>query len=470
MTQAFNVDPDEHSTQNASVYWWAFAACLLVICFRGWTRLQFPELWAEDAMVFYTDVLKFGNHSLIIPLHGSSQFLQRLIPLVITNAFPVSSWAFANTFVCFVIAAGIAATIVRPGHGWIIPSLGARVAVALMLCFAPGLNEMLGNLCNLNWMLLLWLALLGLRSPSQRISWSEIIAAVIIIFSVGTGILLIPLFAWRVISTYKQPSLRSNRAGEIFLFALCFFMSAHLALSNKGGAFAKFPEDLFTEGPRRVLEHIARLLFFTPWLGMDRQNYIWQYAKSLNLHWVLSAGVLYLIVKQIRKIPWNPIWLVLIYVGGIALWPPLNWIARPVSIQTFMHFVVSAGMRYSYPLSAAAFIFWMSLIRPERLFRGSRGCFAAIFIGANLIAQTVSNPRLAPRLRPAPHDNLSYWNEFAPVLERSLKTGCPANVYIQAYPVEQGGWKEHGWGLYYHSPLEKKDCPKDVAHPSALPQ
>ena len=68
-----------------------------------------------------------------------------------------------------------------------------------MFCLLPGLTEMTGNLCNLTWILFCWLALVGLKDPSVPLTWIEVGLSVLVTLSIGTAILLVPLFLWRLV-------------------------------------------------------------------------------------------------------------------------------------------------------------------------------------------------------------------------------------------------------------------------------
>jgi hypothetical protein len=442
---------NENNNQNSTIYLRAFLVCLSIMSLRGWMRLAYPEFWAEDSTIYFTEALRDGFSVMFVPRFGTYHVGQRLIAGLIVTFMPVGSWAFWNTLICYIIAAACAATIVCPGFRWLIPSVGARIAVAVMLCMVPGLNEMLGNLCNLNWLVLLWFALLGLRDPSQKVSIAELAAAFVVTFSLGTAVLLAPLFAWRLLNCYRKSELKSHRSRAWVLCLLCSVSPLWLAYLNHNGidGYPTFViQDIYSQGPGILVEHLARLLMMAPWLGMGLQNTIWNLGVGAWIVPILmSVGVVRLVFKNQRE----SILAVGLYLGGIAVWPVLNWIGRPGALPHFIDDVTSGGARYAYPLSSAAIFFWMAVIRPETLLGRNRSWICIFFIVSNLVAQRTDRGfTLGPRRRPAPMEKTTYWGEGAPALQASLRTGCPRKVFIQSSTPGAG----LRWGVSYQAPVE----------------
>jgi hypothetical protein len=437
--------------QDQAIYIRTFLICLSILSLRGWMRLVYPEFWAEDSTIYFTDAIREGFSVLFVPRFGTYHVIQRFIAALIVSVMPIGSWAFWNTLICYVIAAGCAAAIVCSGCRWLIPSVGARIAVAVMLCMVPGLNEMLGNLCNLNWMLLVWFALLGLRDPEQKVSIAELLAASAVTFSLGTAVLLAPLFTWRLLNCYRRSELKSHRKRTWLLFLLCSASPLWLAyLSHNGidGYPTFITEGIYSQGLGLLTEHLARLLMMAPWLGMGLQNTIWNLGSGAWIVPILMAiGVSRFVFQNQRESKLA----VGLYLCGIAVWPVLNWIGRPGSLPYFINDVTNVGARYAYPLSSAAIIFWMAIIRPEALVGANRSKICILFIVCNLVAQKTDRSfTLGPRRRPAPLEQTTYWGEGAPALAASLRTGCPRNVFIQS--STPGPY--HRWGVSYQAPVE----------------
>ena len=442
---------NENNKHCTTIYFRTFLICFAIMSLRGWMRLAYPEFWAEDSTIYFTDAIRDGFSVLFVPRFGTYHFVQRLIAALIGSFMPIGSWAFWNTLICYVVAATCASAIVCSGCRWLIPSVGARIAVAVMLCMVPGLNEMLGNLCNLNWMLLLWFALLGLRDPSQKVSILELLAAFVVTFSLGTAVLLAPLFAWRLLNCYRKPELKSHRSRTWVLLLLCSVSPLWLAYLNHNG-IEGYPslntEGIYSQGFGLLVEHLARLLMMAPWLGMGLQNTIWNLGIGAWFVPILMAvGVLRLVLRN----QYESKVAVGLYLCGIAVWPVLNWIGRPGALPYFINDVTNVGARYAYPLSSAAIIFWMAIIRPETLVGRNRSRISILFIVCNLVAQKTDRSfTLGPRRRPAPMEKTTYWGEGAPALKASLRTGCPRNVFIQS-PTPG---PSHRWGVSYQAPVE----------------
>lgn len=448
--------------QNTSAYWYAFLLCFLVLAIRSWARLWYPEFWAEDAAVFFADALKTGYSSLTLPFAGSFHTVQRLISLATIHLLPVAWWPGAVCLSCYIITAAIAGAIVRPGHAWIIPSSAARFAVALMLCFAAGLDEMLGNLANLNWIMLIWLGLLGLRDPRQKITVVELGAAVMILLSVGTAILLVPLFAWRTVNSFRDAQLRSNRAGEVTLLALIVVCSMGLVLMNRQGFGSETEnhaiiQEILRDGPKNLAQYMLRLWILAPWMGLSFQSYLWHSPDYVLWQWVSTLALLGLTAWLLWTRPRPGLLAILLFTAGIAVWPVLNWIARPGTLRVvFVEFRDWSTFRYAYPLSAAAAIFWVSLLRPQQLIGSRHALWTLAFILCNL-GTGMSHPWIK-RQGWTERKGETAWAESAPLLEKSLKTGCPAKVVMTAYPT--------GWAMVYDSNRSAAECEKEATNHS----
>jgi hypothetical protein len=432
-------------------YWGTFATCFALLLWRGWVRVSFADLWAEDANVYFSETLKGSWWTIFDTYAGTFHVLQRLLALLVINLAPVSSWPAVTAVLCIAVTAACMAAIVRPGLEWIIPSVGARFFVAIMLCVMPGYEEMLGNLANLNWAFLLWMAFLGLRDPKKGLTWAELAVALLICNSLGTSVLLLPLFSWRLYTVFRDVELKQNLRKEAYLWLIFVVTLFTLIFLNGRGVnhdAVIVPDGLLGKGLFLLVEHAARLLILTPWLGIWRQNEFWVWIQGWIwpqiLPWLVLSMITAFLVwcfKRNRPNSWTAI---LLFTIGIAGWPALNWIGRRGSLATFMECAIDPTIRYSFPMSAAGVIFWMALIRPTRLWGKGLSQAALFFIWAIWLPITPNDMKIRPRIY-WPAASETYWHQSYPLLESSIKTGCPNDAFIPALPA--------GWGLTYHSPL-----------------
>ena len=272
--------------------------------------------------------------------------------------------------------------------------------------------------------------------------------AVLIALSLGTVPLLFPLFAWKIANSYRHPEFKTNRNRDFVLLGLCTLVPLWLVFLNRNGVMAGVELDLtelFSKGPPLLAEHVARLLLLTPWLGMPMQNSLW---TTWSLAWVIPLILSFLIAKSFTTHRHTSKMAALFYVGGIALWPLLNWLARPGAFEHFMFNATNISDRYAFPLCSAGLIFWMTMIRPEGIIGRNRSVIGLLFVLLNVFSLSDQSFELGPRRRLAPFEHTTHWSENYKVLESSLKTGCPANVFIQSSTSGSDNW-----GVYYTSPL-----------------
>jgi hypothetical protein len=166
----------DYELENQSHYRYgpAFLVCFAMACYRTWPRLMAPEIWAEDGAIFIADWLSLSFKSLLLPFWGSYHTIQRLVGAVIVSGTPILWWPMLFCVMSLAIYALIACTFTRRGYAWLVPSHHARFIVTLLPFYSPGLFEVAGNLANINWMLLVWLGLLGIRDPKEPIKFYEI--------------------------------------------------------------------------------------------------------------------------------------------------------------------------------------------------------------------------------------------------------------------------------------------------------
>jgi hypothetical protein len=420
-----------------------FLLCLAIVSTRGWDRLVDPDLWAEDGAVFLAEGLREGAGSLLRSYAGSYHTLQRLITLGAVDAFPL---LWLPTVICltyFVIFAWIMSAIVEDRYAWLIPSRAARVMTAAMLCMLPGLSEMMGNLSNLNWILFGWLSMIGLKDPSLPITRTELLGTLLVTVSIGTTVLLLPLFLWRFAVSIHRGQPRRQ----------WIWSAVHLAVLILVGVVALFFEESSHNPPRHpygaiawiYYEHLIQHGLLTPWIG-DRltiaidQPSMRLVARSVAIALLPCAAFLAWRFRRVERVQ-----AILLFVGGVSVWTAAAVFARLGAFEYFQQPLAAAtfDMRYAYPTAFAATIFWMGLLHPSALIRHRTPSLALIFIVLNLSLafHRFHIPSYGAERR---------WEASVPALERSMEEGCPPAVIVPEYPDP--------WRFQYDSPQPAVSC------------
>jgi hypothetical protein len=418
-----------------------FVLLLLIVGDRAFGRLAHADLWAEDGAVFLNQAATLGGASLLRPYAGSYLTIERLVMLSALRAVPLSWLPAAVTLSCIVVLASVMSRIVSPAYEWLISSSYLRVLLAFMFCLLPGLGEMTGNLCNLNWILFCWLALVGLKDPSVPLTWIEVALSVLVTLSMGTAILLVPLFTWRL-AVSKDSMSMSHWVSGIVELAVLVVLGVGLLLFVDRPSGSPLPS---VRGLARMwYDHVAFLVAFTPWLGDRLTNALWG-----------SLGTSLYRIGEVTFLVFSFWWTwshrretcaqaVMVLVLGMSLWTVLAAMVRPLALEVLQQrpewFYDS---RYAFPMSFAGVLYWMVVLAPWATAHGIRNAVVVAFLVLNI---TMSLHRFdigayGPERR---------WQATVNALERSMATGCPRTVDVRQYPDP--------WRFTYVSPRPAVDC------------
>lgn len=396
---------------------------------RGWGRFVHSDLWAEDGLVFLREALSDGLGSLWMTRDGSYHTLQRLMMLGGVRFFPLSWLPSVVCATYLLIFAAIVSRVASRDYEWLIPSLGARVFTACMLCMAPGLTEMMGNLCNLNWILFIWLALVGLKNPKVSISGWELAFTSLVTVSIGTSILLVPLFVWRLGIGIRQKSPRDHQIRGILHLTLILLFGVGWLIIFRADRPSQGLDRSFFDIFTAFYDHIVRHLVFQPWIG-DRLTSLFLGNQPPGTAALLAIAFLVFLVYWARHY-YRRLWCqaISILAGGVSCWSVLCILARPAAPSFFLAPATRFAFqhRYSFPLGAVAILFWMTVLRPTKLFSQWKPTLAMVFIILNLSFAWY-------RFFIPPYGSTRLWQSVTVKLDRSLKTGCPRRVAVLLYP------------------------------------
>ena len=415
-----------------------FLFLLVLVCDRAFGRLEYPDLWAEDGAVFLSQAATLGWASLFKPFVGVYFAIERLIILVALHALPLPWLPAAVTFSSFVVLAGVMSRIVSPAYEWLIPPTYLRVLAASMFCLLPGLSEGTGNLSGLPWILFCWLAFVGLKDPSVPLTWIEVGLSVLVTLSIGTAILLVPLFMWRLAVSEDRISTNQWVRGVAHLAVLIVLGVGLPLLTDRG---PRLPLPSVWDFAPVWYDHVARLVAFTPWLG-DRLTTMLLMSFDTSLY--LAGKVIFLVFffwwtwlhrREVRAQG------VLLVVLGMSGWIVLAVMSRSYAIDALR--LRDDYGRHSFPMSFAGVLYWIVVLGPWATARGIRQAIVVAFLVLNV---TMS----LHRFNIGAYGLERRWQASVNALERSMATGCPRAVEVRFYPDQ--------WQFTYVSPRPAGDC------------
>ena len=184
----------------------AFAALVLS---RKPDVLLHAELWGDDGWSWYPDAYRIGLGSLLLPVGGYLNTLQRLVGLA-AQPFPLA-WAptlFAAAALAVQVLPAVFLASSRMAAAW--PQAWARLLFAIVLLALPNEIELYVNLTNAQWNLSL-LAFLVLTSAPPLTRAASIFDAAALLVSGLSGpfcLLMLPIAAWQALEQRGRTSYR----------------------------------------------------------------------------------------------------------------------------------------------------------------------------------------------------------------------------------------------------------------------
>lgn len=454
-------------------FWLVFSGCLGLLIFRGWDRIEHADFFAEDIR-FMGSAFNDGWATLLEQYDFFYHTAPKLIALFGANFVPIENIPLFTNFVCYATTAAAMATISRSAYRWLIPSDGARAALALLMILAPGLTEILGNLAGLHWSLLLWLAVLSLKEPGRPFTVWELLIVVLVGVSAAGSIIFLPIAFLRLLlaghrcsaAGYSLLSAPKQLRREIVFFSILFIVTAYLFIHfiTKDAQVGIDDIDIVVAA-RDVEELLPRLgylfiafYFLHPFLGTQNTSIV------------------------LDSLPFYPLFFTALIIVGLLLWrvrSPLGvkfwlipaWLICLFSLATMLSIVrywAFYGLfsppyeewwfRYNFVFACTGLVFFFLLLRPDNLLKIRQWpVLAAIALIVGYLSQAQATTEWAS----PPHEydafaierygTKDYWGRTAERLEESTKTGCPREVRVVAHPNAR-------WRFTYVSPLDSTDC------------
>jgi hypothetical protein len=145
-----------------------FGLCLLLLFARRPSTLTRPQFWAEDGTVFFRDQLMLGFGALSQPYAGYLHLISRLIA-EIAGAFPAHWAPLCYGLGALLVAAFCCSEFAEPKYRIFLGSDILRLVLCMAMAAAFPSYELVGNLANLQWFILVAAIPFALApAPSMR--------------------------------------------------------------------------------------------------------------------------------------------------------------------------------------------------------------------------------------------------------------------------------------------------------------
>lgn len=220
----------EYYTRARFVFLFLFLTVLLPL--RKPDLFTNPQLYAEDASVFFRDQMASPRTAVFLPYNGQFHLVPRLIALS-EAAFPLAAAPFVCSIASILISAFCLSVFFLPWNRWLIANDLLRAAACLVLATAPDGLEMIGFSGPLMWHLFLVGILLLFRpeeetASNRRWRYAAIAAIVVIGMSVAPMLTLAPLAIWLAVKRRG-----TQRAVAIALLAALVVQAFGLVFSER---------------------------------------------------------------------------------------------------------------------------------------------------------------------------------------------------------------------------------------------
>ena len=187
------------------------AFIFLLLFLRRPDSLLNPQLWAEDAIIFFSQDVRFGFwHALLMPHAGYLHTIPRLIAGV-SGILPARFVPLSFNLAALIIEAISLSAFAFPCCRKYIRSGEIRAAVCIIAaCVIPTGYEMIGTIANIQWLLAIPGLLIMLGSPDKPYSWTVYAGAaagLLIGSTVPLLIIAVPLVVAAIFTSRKLPPL-----------------------------------------------------------------------------------------------------------------------------------------------------------------------------------------------------------------------------------------------------------------------
>jgi hypothetical protein len=331
------------------------------------TRAQF---WAEDGMVFYAHAYNYpGLYNFVAPYGGYLQTFPRIAG-VLSLLVGLMHAPLVMNVLGLLVQALPPAFLLSERFAWIVPRLGHRALLALLLVAAPNLNEVHANVTNAQVHLAMLAFLVLLAEPSSRRDWRAFDVVVLLLSGLSGPfcLMLVPvacLTAWR-----WRDGWSLVRLGCVLGTAL---LQGAVLLGRRPTARGRPSEFGTGASPMNLLDLLGGQIFIAGLIGVF--NYGALYASVLEDHpWVAAPAA----------------------IGGLAFVLRAAWVTESFALRVLLLFAtLHLWAALSSPIVFGDKSKWELLQMPGA---GQRYYyFATIAFLATIVATLVHDPRRAMR-------------------------------------------------------------------------
>jgi len=426
--------------QPVALYLLATLFFFTITIVRGFDRLRYAGIWAEDGRIFLKQAYEWGWISLFEPYAGYFHTVPRLIAQISTY-LPVHLVPYIIVLITYIIFVAIISIPLLPQYRWLYKDQRFAFLVVALLALSPGQDNMMGNLTNLHWYLLLYLAVLGLKDISKQLSLLELFFAFLCIASEGAAIVLLPLYLARIVLKYKSEFSFRYRSilGELVILSLIIlFTCLNYSIRTDQSSAALSLAQVYI-----LLLHLMSFVLVYPFTGDFLIMIILSNTFVLT---VLSAISLFFVISCL-KINWRQEYVLMVtLVCCSLLLPVMISMVRLENLEILKHFheldtYLWFRFRYFFFVPSIAFLFWVFILQC----RNKKQWLSFLLLGLLVFSQGVLN---SYRFTFHEYGKENDWGAKSTLLEQSLATGCPQSVTIDIFPGK--------WQVTIHSP--KKRC------------
>lgn len=212
----------------------------LLIFLHNPRRLLRPELWGDDGPHWYAQAYQYGIGSLLIPISGYLNTVQRL-GAILVQPLPLAWTPFLFQLVSILIQAAPAIFLVSPRMDGAWPDRTSRYLFALLFLVMPNAPETSAGLTNSQWYLAILAFLLIVSSPPP--SMAGRVVETLVLFLAGISgpfcVLLMPAVLWELYVADRAQRADVWRRATV-LTVTCLIQGA-LILGISGERRADFP-------------------------------------------------------------------------------------------------------------------------------------------------------------------------------------------------------------------------------------
>jgi len=124
-----------------------------------------PQFWAEDSIVFYRDHLLLGGYHVLLKPHAGYLCLMARLIAGVSSGLPAALVPLAFNFAALILAALSCTFLILPWYRHLIESELLRAMVCALFAAGFFVDELVGNVTNIQWYLALPGILLLARAP-----------------------------------------------------------------------------------------------------------------------------------------------------------------------------------------------------------------------------------------------------------------------------------------------------------------